>query len=165
MKKLFLILLISLSTCDAIEESFDDHIILEKSIESSLKPQTRIATGETAKQTTRYATGVKIRYETRYKSGVTTRHIARYTAGVTSRYSPKVKTPIIPRKTIKNLKYFTLKGINNSFRGNPKPFVKKGAYIIKKNPGQKYSKSWGQFTEKACSKIFDFAVNLILKNE
>ena len=63
MKKLFLILLISLSTCDAIEESFDDHIILEKSIESSLKPQTRIATGETAKQTTRYATGVKIRYE------------------------------------------------------------------------------------------------------
>ena len=64
------------------------------------------------------------------------------------------------------MKYFPLKGINDSFRRNPKPVVKNGVnMIIKKNPGQKYSKSWGQFTEKACSKIFDFAVNHILKIE
>ncbi len=31
MKKLFLILLIALSTCTAIEENFDDDVVLEKS--------------------------------------------------------------------------------------------------------------------------------------
>ena len=63
MKKLFLILFIVLSTCSKIKESFDDHIILEKSIESLLKPQTRITTGILARQTTRYQAGAK--YATR----------------------------------------------------------------------------------------------------
>ena len=62
-----------------IEENFDDHIILEKSkektIASSLKPQTRLTTGVTSK------------YSTRYKPRVTTR----YTSGVKTKYSTKVK--------------------------------------------------------------------------
>ena len=112
MKQVLLILLISLITCGEIEESFDDHIILEKSkektIASLLKPQTR------------HATGVKSKYSTIYKSRVTTRYSTRYTSGVTTKYSTRVKTPKIPRKIEHHLKDFPIKGTNSLFKGKSK---------------------------------------------
>ncbi len=41
MKKLLVILLIALSTCSAIEESFDDVIVLEKNPLNQIKPEKR----------------------------------------------------------------------------------------------------------------------------
>ena len=96
MKKVYLILLIALTTCAIIDESFDDHIILEKSKEktvTSLKPQTRHTTGVTSK------------YSTRYTSGITTKH------------STKVKKPIIPREIINRLIDFPIKGTSGLFKG------------------------------------------------
>ena len=96
-----------------IEENFDDHIILEKSkektIASSLKPQTRLTTGVTSK------------YSTRYKPRVTTR----YTSGVKTKYSTKVKTPKIPRKTVHHLKDFPIKGTNGLFKESKEKFKNK----------------------------------------
>ena len=125
MKNSFLFFLFVLTTCAAIEESFDDHIILEKSkekaIASLIKPKIR--------QTT----------------GVTIRHITRYTTGVTTRHSPKRQTPI-PRKTSKYLKNPPIKGINGLITGKlgeefrkQKDPVKK---IIAKNAKNNESKSF-----------------------
>ena len=106
MKKLFFLFLFVLTTCVEIKESFDDHIILEKSkekaIASLIKPQIR----QTA--------GVTSRHVTRYTSGVTARHTTRYTTGVTTRHSSKVQTTI-PRKT--SMKKAPIKGIDNLFTG------------------------------------------------
>ena len=113
MKKVLLILLISLFACGEIEENFDDHIILEKSKEktkaSSLKPQTRLTIWVTSK------------YSTRYTPRVTTR----YTSGVTTKYSTKVKTLKIPRKTVHHLKDFPIKGTNGLFKKSKEKFEKK----------------------------------------
>ena len=119
MKKIYLILLIALTTCDIIDESFDDHIILEKSKEktvTSLKPQTRHTTGVTSKYSTRY------------------------TSGITTKLSTKVKTPIIPRKTENHLKDIPIKGTSGLIKGKSaekfrklNPAVQKKIIYLKKN--------------------------------
>ena len=137
MKNLFLFFLFVLTTCAAIEENFDDHIILEKSkekpIASLIKPKIR------------QTTGVTISHITRYTIGVTTSHTTRYTTGVTARHSSKRQTPI-PRKTSKYLKNSPIKGINGLFTGKlgeefrkQKDPVKK---IISKNIKNNESKSF-----------------------
>ena len=109
MKKLFLIVLFTLTTCATIEESIDDHAILEKNkektIASSIKPQSRNITGAASRNTTRY------------RAGVTIRDIMRYKTGVNTRYSPKVKTPKNSRKTFEDLNNISIKGNNGLFLG------------------------------------------------
>ena len=109
MKKLFLIVLFTLTTCATIEESIDDHAILEKNkektIASSIKPQTRNIKGAASRNTTRY------------RAGVTIKDIMRYKTGVNTRYSPKVKTPKNSRKTFEDLNNISIKGNNGLFLG------------------------------------------------
>ena len=89
MKRLFFIILIILSGCIAIEESFDDNIILEKSkgktISSPIKPKPR--------------------------------HTIKDKIGVTTRLTSKVKVLTIPRKTVKNVRNLPIKRINGIFKG------------------------------------------------
>ena len=92
MKRLFFIILIILSGCIAIEESFDDNIILEKSkgktISSPIKPKPR--------------------------------HTIKDKIGVTTRLTSKVKVLTIPRKTVKNVRNLPIKRIKGIFKGNKK---------------------------------------------
>ena len=110
MIKLFLIFIFILTTCTAFDESFDDHIILEKSkekiIASLIKPQIRNTVGVTTRHTTRHIA--------RYTSGVTTSHKTSSATRVTTKHSSKVQIQI-PRK--KSMKNSHIKGIDNLFTG------------------------------------------------
>ena len=60
MEKLFLILLIALTTCSAIEESFDDNLVLEISKGKEIvPPKVRHTTRDTIRITTRLTSKVK----------------------------------------------------------------------------------------------------------
>ena len=158
MKKLFLFFLFVLTTCVEIKESFDDHIILEKSkekpIASLIKPQIR------------YTAGVTTRH--------TTRSTKRYIKGVTTKNSSKVQTTI-PRKT--SVKNVPIKGIDNLFTGKLGEefrrqkdsvkkvianFVKNNKWIsflmkCKKNPAELYHSLCDNIPREVCEGAMNFA--------
>ena len=166
MKKLFLFFLFVLTTCVEIKESFDDHIILEKSKEkaivSLIKPQIRHTVGVTTRHSTRRTTS--------YTKGVTTRH----TKGVTTKHSSKVQTTI-PRKT--SVKNAPIKGIDNLFIGKlgeefrrQKDSVKKlianfvknnkwKSFLMKCkfNPGEVYHSFCDNIPREVCEGAMNFA--------
>ena len=137
MKKIYLILLIALTTCDIIDESFDDHIILEKSKEkivTSLKPQTR------------HTTGVISKYSTRYTSGITTKH------------STKIKKPIIPREIINRLIDFPIKGTSGLFKGKSTEKLRKPRFWSTNDGMQsKHNNPCRDLSEEDCKQLMEFA--------
>ena len=156
MKKLFLFFLFVLTTCAAIEESFDDHIILEKSKENSIASL--------------------IKPKIRQTTGVTTRHITRYTTLITTMHSYNAQTPI-PRKTkmknslIKGIDYFTgklgkefrklkdsvKKAIAKLIKNNKwKSFLKKGSFNLG-SAEEPYHGPCENLSRKDCEQLMNFA--------
>jgi len=180
MKKLLVILLFALATCEAIEESFDDDVVLEKSILSKIKPP-KLPSKIKIKPPVKIPDPTKIKIPDPKKIKIPD--------------PKKIKIPdptkiIDPKKVIKrtvdDIKKLKIKGINGLFGGKIGAafrklgeVVKKGIAWLKKaglwDPivnklrelGEKYG---NEICEKhlpaeVCGPAIDFALNHILKTD
>ena len=169
MKKLLVILLIALATCAAIEESFDDDVVLEKSLIKKGKDKLKdtVKKGKDKLKDTINKEKDKIKHETDKVKEVVT-HPGR-----------------VIKKTVKEIANHPFKGLNGLFKGKPgevfrklKEVVKKGIAWLKQNhlwdPLVKKVKELGakygnEYCEKVlpaeiCGPAVDFALNHLIKN-
>ena len=162
MKKLLVILLIALATCAAIEENFDDDVVLEKNF--------------IKKGVDKVKKGVK--------NGV--KGVKKEIKKGTDKVKDVVKHPgKIVKQTTKDILKNPIKGLNGLFKGKIgqafrklKEVVKKGIAFLKQNNlweplvqkarelGAKYG---NQYCEKVlppeiCGPAVDFVLNHVIKN-
>jgi len=172
MKKLFLILLIALTTCAIFEENFDDDVVLEKKKHSITTPVKTKKKKITTKVTTKHTTKVT----TKHTTGGTTGHTTGVTTGITTG-TKKIPT----RPSMKEL--LKIKGINGLFKGKVgeifrklKEIVKKGIAWLKQKGlfkdlvggirqfGEKYGNEYCQkiLPSEVCGPAVDFILNSVL---
>jgi hypothetical protein len=173
MKKLLVILLIALATCAAIEESFDDDVVLEKSLIKKGKDKLKdtVKKGKDKLKDTINKEKDKIKDKIKHETD-------------------KVKEVVthpgrVIKKTVKEIANHPFKGLNGLFKGKPgevfrklKEVVKKGIAWLKQNhlwdPLVKKVKELGakygnEYCEKVlpaeiCGPAVDFALNHLIKN-
>ena len=172
MKKLLVILLFALATCEAIEESFDDDVVLEKSILSKIKPP-KLPSKIKIKPPVKIPDPTKIKIPDPKKIKI---------PDPTKIIDPKK----VIKRTVDDIKKLKIKGINGLFGGKIGAafrklgeVVKKGIAWLKKagllDPivnklrelGEKYG---NEICEKhlpaaVCGPAIDFALNHILKTD
>ena len=173
MKKLFLILIIVLVTCEVIGVSFDDIIISakEKGKPMIMPIRPNPISGYKSRSSAKHTKPIKkyiARFVDKQNSKVTTRYAAKV--------ATKVTTPTISRRTINDLKNLPVKGINGLFKGKIGEAFRKLPEIIKKaiawlkqnglwnaivikikNPGEQYDEYCGKFLpEEVCKGAKDF---------
>ena len=159
MKKLLVILLITLANCAAIEESSDNN----KNKDYSIKPRSPLAPAYPARE-------ARFRFDDEWETNVT-----------------KPVIPKMDRiKNINEVKKFPIKGINGLFNGKVGEIfrklgdmVKKGIFWLKKNNlwnpiierlknlGEKYGIELCEkyLPTEVCGPAIDFALKLLIPNE
>jgi len=173
MKKLLVLLLITLATCAAIEESFDDDVVLEKSLlkkgKDKIKDAVKKGKDKLKDSIKKEKDKIKdkIRHETDKIKDVVT-HPGR-----------------VIKKTVKDIANHPFKGLNGLFKGKPgevfrklKDVVKKGIAWLKQNGfwdplvkkvrelGEKYGNEYCEkvLPAEICGPAVDFALNHLIKN-
>jgi hypothetical protein len=174
MKKLLVILLIALATCAAIEESFDDDVVLEKSLIKKGKDKLKdtVKKGKDKLKDTINKEKDKIKDKIKHETD-------------------KVKEVVthpgrVIKKTVKEIANHPFKGLNGLFKGKLGVAFRKLSTIVKKgiawlkennlwNPLVQQLKSLGQkygneFCEKylppeICGKAVDFVLDHVIKEE